>query len=293
MAAIVPNSINIVDPHVHLFNANEGNYYWWNSLPQEQQRIIARSFSVHDLSLAPNFLLQGLVHIEAGFDNAASWREIDFIEKSCDSLPVASIGYADITREPQQFKANIDTFLSRRSFRGIRHILDNQAVAILSHKNILSNLICLADKQLIFELQMAFEDAEGLALLISLLTHVPSLNVVINHCGSVRINAENSLWHKAMQQLARYENVVIKCSGWEMSNTGYTWEMLTPIVQTIVDLFGENRLMFASNFPLVLFSKSYMEYWQNMLQLANSLNVSLEKTFSENAINVYRIACVK
>ena len=73
-----------IDPHVHLFALQEGDYHWLkpNNPPfWPDKDVIAKSTYEHHLRRASKGKLTGFVHIEAGFDNERPWREIDFRSK--------------------------------------------------------------------------------------------------------------------------------------------------------------------------------------------------------------------
>ena len=75
-------STNIIDPHVHFFNLLDGQYTWlqgsnppaWPNLEK-----IKRPISAQQLANSTDFKLKGLVHIEAGFDNSAPIKELNWL----------------------------------------------------------------------------------------------------------------------------------------------------------------------------------------------------------------------
>lgn len=67
-----------------------------------------------------------------------------------------------------------------------------------------------------------------------------------------------------MKALAQCPNIQVKASGWEMVDRQYTADAIKPIIKQLVDIFGVERVLLASNFPLTLFRQSYQDYWQMM-----------------------------
>ena len=289
----------IIDAHLHLFDASKGRYEWWSSLPEIDREQIAKSFFVNDLLLPTDLSLAGIVHIEAGYDNQGSWHEIDNVEAQCKDMPLASIGCIDLTLNCNDFVANLQEFKQRRSFRGLRHILDENAKHVLNHPNTKSNLSTLNQEDFIFELQMSFIDHNVNTALFHLLDHAPELRFAINHAGfaplslpeaarqTKSINNEKT-WKSAINQLATYPNSVVKCSGWEMQNRTYDNVAISPFISYLSDTFGENRLLFASNFPLTLFSKSYSDYWCDITKIITALGLDPTQVLHENARKFYR-----
>ena len=65
--------MDILDPHLHLFNLKSGDYHWLspdNPPFWSDKAVIAKNFNESHLLLSTPFNLKGFVHIEAGFDNA-------------------------------------------------------------------------------------------------------------------------------------------------------------------------------------------------------------------------------
>lgn len=317
-------TIAITDPHLHLFDPQKGQYTWWQSLSQPDRNVIARDFSISDLVLPSEFNLQGFVHIEAGFDNQASHKEVALIEQKVKQkveqqlehqvlhhpLKLGSIGCVDLTQPPAVFLQTLSELTYYNSVRGVRHILDDDGVSILNHEHCEKNLHTLSEHSLAFELQMPLSMAKNsslaLHLLLVLLDKLPCLKVIINHCGlptsdsvlddalkSASKNKNNgnqfTYWRRAICKIAQYPNVFIKCSGWEMGNRSYTFEHIKQVTKAVCDEFDEDRIMFASNFPLVLFSTSYATYWQTIYEVTTSLNLNTNKLLNSNAAAIYAL----
>lgn len=269
--------INIIDPHLHLFDLTRGDYHWLkpeNPPFWPDKSTICRSFSSEDIQLHPPLKLRGFVHIEAGFDNQHPINEISYLQQT---VPISyrAIAFADITAEPVAFSHMIEVLLQSQHVVGVRYIFDHNAVDILSSPAIHANFLLLADKGLIFECQMPLADKKAVTLLCVLLSQIPRLKIIINHVGSPTgedKSEQANCWYQGLLALSAFSTVAIKCSGWEMVSRSYSHHWLKNMVLTCVDVFGEHRVMLASNFPLCLFSTSYQNYWQQLVNvIPNSL----------------------
>lgn len=280
---------NIIDPHLHLFNLNEGDYHWLkedNPPFWPNKYLINRSFNQANLALSAPLNLAGFVHIEAGFDNSKPEREIAWLESHCD-LPFKSIAFADICAS--DFKNQIQKLQQYNSFVGVRHILDDQAQHILANSNTLANLKLLASLDLIFELQCDCSDLGVVKQLSSYLATTPNLTIIINHCGATTSNKLSLALQHGLITLAQHQQCFIKCSGWEMRDKDWAVDLLAPLVKTIISIFGAHRVMLASNFPLCLFSVSYPQLWQHYTNLSGCCAETLSKLCFENAARVYKL----
>lgn len=299
--------MKIIDPHLHLFDLQQGQYDWLkpeNPPFWPDKSIINKSFSEKDLQLNNTSIIAGFVNIEAGFDNQQPWREIEWLEEHCHK-PFKSIAAIDLTLSSEQFLQAIVKLKGYRSVVGVRDILDDNASEYLSNKQVIANLQQLAKQELIFELQMPLENVTAVDLLVSFLAENPSLNIIINHAGFppvISINNEEKAnskkfdgkqlsdtnWQQAIEKLSLYKQCSIKCSGFEMISREYqaTWQL--GIIKTCINHFGINRVMLASNFPLCLFSKSYQENWQQFMQMASFSQDELNKLCFVNAQQIYK-----
>lgn len=308
--------MNVIDPHIHLFDVELGDYGWlkpsnppfWPDKP-----IINRSFNDADLNLNSLMSLSGFVHIEAGFNNAQPWLEIEWLEEQV-SIPFKAIASADITLAPNEFMILIDKLKNYKNVVGIRHIFDDETVDILRHQNTPINLAYLAQSNLIFETQIEGCDEEAVTQYCGMAKSHETLTLILSHANfcpsATKINdfdvssketIENQVsdnetndnkilqWRNNIVRLALNKNVSIKASGWEMVARDYTLKHVENVISFLVAKFGVERVMLASNFPLTLFSHSYNDLWQSYLTLNFDEEV-LNQLMHDNAKRIYKIS---
>ena len=284
--------MKIIDPHIHLFDITLGEYAWLkpdNPPYWPDKAKINRNFGQRDLLLPPNMELAGLVHIEAGFNNQHPWLEIEWLDSSC-SLPHRTVACIDLTSDQQDFNKTLDKLAKHKSVVGVRHILDEDAFAILQHPNTSQNLTTLAEKNLIFELQMPFLHTESVEQFTHVLHKVSGLTVIINHSGippysSAQECLDWRAWQDNLAKLSAFKQVALKCSGAEMINRNYELTWLKNTLLALVELFGIDRVMLASNFPLCLFSKTYQQHWLDNFEIGE---IAANNLLFQNAYNWYR-----
>ena len=288
--------MKIIDPHLHLFDLDQGEYSWLcarNAPFWPDKQLINRHFNEQDLQfdspVDKPLEIVGFVHIEAGFDNQHPWRELQWLERTCH-LPFKAIACVDITQAPEVFNQTLTKLQQQASLVGVRHILDDQALSILSAINTLTNLARLADAGLSFDCQLSLLDTLAIKQLINILSQLPQLICIINHAGFAPIahNDDWSLWQENLSQLANFKTVAIKCSGWEMTQREYPIKHCLQVITSAIDLLGDTRVMLASNFPLCLFSKSYQRYWQEIVAITPPQY--LENLSYKNALKWYKLS---
>ena len=266
---LIVHYVKIIDPHIHLFDVQQGEYDWLkaeNPPYWQDKAMINRTFTTNDLVLNAPLTLASFVHIEAGFDNQSPWRELEYLHHSVKH-PFKAIGFADLTKAPAAFIDDCQQLASNPSFVGIRHILEDEKPAFLRQPQVISNLAHLASQHWLFELQLPFEDTALVDEAINLLRQVPKLSVVITHAGFKPLSESGqNAWLKNLTRIASLEQVKIKCSGLELLNRHFTLPQLTTLVEEVIACFGANRVMLASNFPLIEFNQPYASYWQTLYQ---------------------------
>ena len=320
-------TVNIIDPHLHLFNLSRGDYHWLKTQNPPfwpDKALIQKNFTVTELNdsmrTSNQIKLAGFIHIEAGFDNAQPWRELEYIESiPCqNNRTVASI---DLLATPEHFRVTLQKLQQYQSLIGARHILDEQAATILANKNAQQNFAHLNEiTDFIFEVQLPLADESAInvmPLLSQTITTNSQLKFIINHAGfpPKRVPKDiNShawhLWQQHINELAKYPNVFIKCSGWEMTDRHYAMSWFSQVCQFCINEFSIERVMLASNFPLCLLgkkvgkeaskergkqlsNKSYGSYWQDILESTVIKQCSENEKSAllcRNALGIYKLA---
>ena len=285
--------IKITDPHLHLFNLAEGEYGWLQpgSAPSWSDKSkLLKDFSESDLLLSDGLSLSGYTHIEAGFNNSKSWLEVDWVESQA-ALPIKTVGCVDLCVSLDQFNQQLSELSKRTSLVGVRHIFDDQLDTILSSPNTLPNLRSLEQAGLIFELQFDVTELDDVDKVFNLFKQLPALQVVLNHQGfgsSALPEAESEMWLAGLKKLSELANLKVKCSGFEMLDRSFSASTVKQTVELVVSIFGESRVMVASNFPLITLSMSYGDYWSMVIRVLQEASLPIEKLVDLNASETYR-----
>jgi L-fuconolactonase len=119
----------------------------------------------------------------------------------------------------------------------------------------------------------------------------PNLQFVLDHIAKPRIvDGEDPEWRKGMPALAALPNVAVKLSGMVTEADWATWTPadLRPFVESVVDWFGAERLMFGSDWPVCLLAASYAGVVEGIKQALGVLSTDDEaRIFGSNAVQVY------
>ncbi len=266
-----------IDPHIHFFALSEGRYDWLkpaNAPFWPDKMVIAKLTTEHMLYRASLGRLGGFVHIEAGFDNERPWREIAFLERHC-TLPFRSIGCIDLTGNT--VGSHIDKLNNYLSVRGLRHILDDEAEALLRTPKVKWGLHHMASQGLSFEAQLNLADSNAVRALLTVLEQTPALNVAINHAAIAPIEVKSfafKTWRQNIRDLNETEQVVFKFSGLEMQDRRWLWQRASYVFETLLDTVGTDHMMFASNYPLCQWRMPYAALWHGFVDMTTPLSVT-------------------
>jgi len=121
----------------------------------------------------------------------------------------------------------------------------------------------------------------------------PETTLVINHTGlpSDRSDLGFSAWSNAIEQVAQKPNVMIKISGLGQTNQPWTVESNRNIVLRALDIFGPDRCMFASNFPVDRLCGDMDAILLGFRAIVNTLTeTTVDALFHGNAARIYRFS---
>jgi len=178
----------------------------------------------------------------------------------------------------------LDRQMTASRFRGVRPMGANMGPVPDA-----GVLRALKERNLLFEL-MAHPDQLGVAA--AQLAGFDDLTVVVEHTGWPHSNSdeERALWRSGIDALADLgDNVVCKLSGLAMPFGSMSVDVLAPWLEYAIEVFGVDRCMFASNFPVDAMSGTFDELYTTFSAVTSGLDgESREKLFAKNAERLYR-----
>ncbi|MBF8670244.1 amidohydrolase [Pseudomonas putida] len=119
----------------------------------------------------------------------------------------------------------------------------------------------------------------------------PDTLLILNHAGLPSDRSEQGLanWQAAMARFAECANVVVKISGIGLAGMPWSVEDNAWIVCQVIELFGSERAMFASNFPVDSLCGSFDDIYGGFKCIVSDLpHAAQEQLFYRNARRIYR-----
>jgi len=257
--------------------------------------------------LASNFLddvgdlpVTSSVHIQVGADPSDSIAETRWLQSEAQQTPLgipnAIVAFCDLA------EGNADKILDAQAesanLRGIRQIIGRSPAedansgsgALLDNAIWIDNLVRLPSRHLSFDLQLI---PAQLPAVTKVLGRIPDLRVAICHCGSPHDQTEDGLafWRSNLARLAELPNVYCKLSGFCMFEQNWDAERVRQTALTAIDIFGVDRCMFGSNFPVEKLYVSYNTLYSSYLDIATEFSESEQQDLlADTARRFYRIS---
>ena len=140
-----------------------------------------------------------------------------------------------------------------------------------------------------FELQVY---AGQVAHAVELIKAFPGVNMILVHAGmlAVRTQAAIDQWRAALTAMAAFPNLHVKISGLGMYSSGITLPQTRQVIRDVIQIFGPERTIYGSNFPLEKLHASYAEFFGiYRTVLAEYTEAEQRAVLHDNAAKFYRI----
>jgi predicted TIM-barrel fold metal-dependent hydrolase len=140
-----------------------------------------------------------------------------------------------------------------------------------------------------FELQVFAGQA---AHAVELIRAFPSVRMILVHAGMLASRTEAAInqWRAALAAMAVYPNLHVKISGLGMYSGGITLPQARQVIRDVIQIFGINRTIYGSNFPLEKLHASYADFFAiYRAVLSEYSEVEQRAVLHDNAAKFYRL----
>ncbi len=275
----------ILDSHQHFWRYNAAEYPWLG----DSMRSLQRDFLPADFALdAAPAGVSGSIAVQA----RQSIAETEWLLALARANPSIRgvVGWAPLA-EPSAGAA-VERLAGDPLLKGLRHVLhDEPDPAFMLRPAFLEGLAMLRRHALAFDLLIF---PKHLPHAIELARRFPSQVFVLDHLAKPVIRAGLlSPWRESIAQLARHPNVYCKLSGMVTEALWRRWTPadLMPYFDVALHAFGPSRLMFGSDWPVLLAASSYPA-WLDFLRTAIAPLTPHEQSqiLATTAATAYRLA---
>ncbi len=311
----------IVDPHHHLWPPNQGLPYGVDDLVADTgvgHNVVGTVF----IECHAAYRTEGPEHERClGETEFVANSAQDLAERFPEAAPIQGIvAHADLTLDRETLTGLLDAHaeLSGGRFCGIRdalaHAVEPDAMAIAGRYPLekstdsafRAGVATLGERGLVYD---SWHYHYQLSDFTALAQAVPQTTMVLDHfatpigVGSFAGQREEifAQWKLDMAEAAKCQNVVAKLGGLAMPDNGFGWHSneRPPTSDEFVaaqeryyhhtiEVFGPERCMFESNFPVDQLSLSYNVLWNGLKKIAaRYTDAEQDAMFSGTATRTY------
>lgn len=292
--------LTIVDAHQHFWDPQRNYHPWLADKPVmfrygDYSRINKRYLPDDYLQDAHNYHVAGTVYIETEWDPRDPVGEMRYVAELQRDFGYPSVAVAQARLDRADAAAMLEQLAAFRFVRGIRHKPRANVTARAGAPGGMTDVqwregyAALARSGLHFELQTPWWHLHEAA---DLARAFPDTRIVLNHTGLPADRSHEGLaaWRSAMQALAACPNVAVKISGIGIPRVPWTAANNRAIVLIVIALFGPQRCMFASNFPVDSLCGAFDTIYGGFDAITRDFSAAeREAMFAGNAIRIYAI----
>ena len=272
-----------IDSHQHFWRYDPVRYSWIDNSMQK----IAKDFLPDELlRVLEENRMDGCVAVQAEQSEAETDFLLDIAQKN--SFVKGVVGWVDLRSD--HLRERLEFYSNNPFFKGVRHIVQAEKEGFMMEEAFLSGIRQLREFDLTYDILIFPRQLKEANELVA---RNPDQAFVLDHLAKPYIKDKKiDDWATDIKALANHGNVLCKLSGmvteadWNHWNT----EDFETYLSVVFDAFGEDRLMFGSDWPVCLLAASYphvLRIVENFIQALSP--TAQEKIMGLNAQKFYNL----
>ena len=278
-----PERVAVIDSHVHFWKYDKKTYDWIdNSMKTLQQDYLPEHIS-------PTIKRNG---VDGAVAVQATQAEVEthFLVELAKTHTIIKgvVGWIDL--QADNIEDRLQYFSQYPIIKGYRHIVQGEPLDFLSRENFRRGVAALKAYNYTYDILIFHNQLQPA---IEFVRAFPDQPFVIDHCAKPDIRRKNMEdWKTQLKEIARFPNVCCKLSGLFTEANWKEWSAADfyPYLDVVFKAFGPNRLLFGSDWPVILLSGIYVQ-WKSLLDkyMENYSPEDRAKVFGINAIQFYNL----
>ncbi len=284
-------SFPIIDTHVHLWDSTYLHRPWLEEVP-----LLNRPYGLEQyLEQTAGLSIEAIVCVEADVLPEERLQEVGWLSDQAHQnfliqgiVAAAPIGVEDRT----VLRSYLDTLVTiDPRVKGVRRIIQGETMpGFCVQPDFVHDIQMLSEYDLSFDLCVTHGQLPDVIELVRL---CPGTRFVLDHIGKPDIRQHLlDPWREHIQELATFPNVDCKISGMvtEADHQHWTARDIASYMMHVLTVFGEDRVMFGGDWPVLLLASSYHRWIETVDMLtAHKSSSAMRKFWSENARRIYRL----
>jgi len=272
----------VIDSHVHFWKYDKKRDAWMKNMKILQQDYLPTT-------LAATFRrneVDGCVAVQAD----QSELETHFlIELSKTNFIIKGvIGWIDL--RASNIEERLEYFSQYKIIKGYRHVVQGEPNDFLYGEEFRRGIRSLKPYNYTYDVLIYHHQLKSA---IDFVSGFPDQRFVIDHCAKPDIkNKKIDEWKALISEIAANPNVYCKLSGLFTEADWKEWSAgdFYPYLDTVFKVFGIDRLMFGSDWPVILAAGIYVQ-WKSLIEkyMEHFLEEDKQKVFGLNAAAFYNL----
>ena len=275
-----------IDAHAHLWTRSRTPQPW---IDPAQMPALAKDFALAEL-----VAMQAAAGVSSSVlvQTANSEQETrDFLALAADPAVAGVVGWVDFSAPLAPQLEKYDGAIASGALVGVRHLVHQDPdPQWMSRPSVAAGLKELAAAGLTFDLVLR---PDQLAAAAGLVRSNPDTRFVLDHLGKPPLaSGDVAAWRADLAEMAAQPNVAAKLSGltteadWE----AWTTAELGDAVDHALEVFGPERLMFGTDWPVALLAGTDATWPRVLAVLLEGLGTDAQQAiFGGNARRVYKL----
>ncbi len=289
----VPDQMEIIDTHQHLWDLSKFKLPW---LKDPDTNPLARSFVMSNyLEATKGLNVVKAVYMEVDVAPEQQADETAYVTDLCQNgdNPMRA---AVVSRHPgtPAFESAVRKLADNRFIVGIRQVLhgDSTPAGHCLQPKFVESIRLLGELGKSFDLCVRPGEVLDAAKLVE---QCPKTRFILDHCGNMSVTSTDTAlrptWQRGMKEMAAMPNVMCKISGIVVTaNKDWKPVDLAQNINFTLDTFGEDRVMFAGDWPVCTLRASFSQWVDALKQIVSDRSVAFQKKlFHDNAAKFYGI----
>ncbi len=242
-----------IDAHHHLWRYSSDSHPWID----DSMQLLKRNF------LPPHLhkeMEKAGYHGSVVVQSSQTEDETRFLLRQAKnhSFIMGVVGWLDL-RAPD-IGEKLAHFSKFQALKGLRHVVqDEPDLRFMLRDNFLKGISMLKKYDLAYDILIF---PKHLRVAEEMIRLFPDQKFVVNHIAKPEIAKGTLLpWMRDIEKLARHSNVYCKLSGMVTEAKWRSWKKddFDPYIRVVYEVFGPERLMIGSDWPVCLLSADYQE----------------------------------